>query len=75
MTGRKGQPEISLADRLAYGNLTVQETRRLKNRSHSGFYEDLKRGLVTIEKSGRKSIVRGPVARAYIEGRPITGLV
>jgi hypothetical protein len=72
MAGSKEQSGISLADRLAHGNLTVAETRRLKNRSHSGFYEDVKRGLVAIEKSGRKSIVRGPVAQAYIEGRPIS---
>jgi hypothetical protein len=72
MVGRKEQPGISLADRLAHGNLTVEETRRLKNRSHSGFYEDVKRGLVAIEKNGRKSIVRGAIAKAYIEGRPIS---
>ena len=71
MTEKKERFEISLADRLEYGNLTVLETRCLKNRSHSGFYEDLKRGLVAIEKTGRKSVVRGPIARAYIEGRPI----
>ena len=72
MAARKGQPEISLGDRLEHGNLTVRETRRLKNRSHSGFYEDVKAGLVVIEKNGRKSVVRGPIARAYIEGRPIS---
>jgi hypothetical protein len=64
-------PEISLADRLTFGNLTVEETRTLKSRSHSGFYEDLKEGLVAIRKIGRKTVVPGPVARAYIEGRPI----
>ena len=72
MAGDKEQQVISLADRLVHGNLTVEETRRLKNRSHSGFYEDLKRELVAIEKCGRKSIVRGPIARAYIEGRSIS---
>jgi hypothetical protein len=72
MAEKKEQPEISLVDRLAHGNLTIKETRRLKNRSHAGFYEDVKRGLVEIEKIGRKSIVRGPIARAYIEGRPIS---
>ena len=72
---RMKQPAISLADRLAHGNLTIQETRLLKNRSHSGFYDDVKRGLVAIEKNGRKSIVRGPIAKAYIEGRPITKVV
>jgi hypothetical protein len=72
MAARKGQPEISLDDRLEHGNLTVRETRCLKNRSHSGFYEDVKSGLVAIEKNGRKSVVRGPIARAYIEGHPIS---
>ena len=48
-------PEISLADRLAFGNLTVEETRTLKSRSHSGFYEDLKEGIVAIRKIGRKT--------------------
>jgi hypothetical protein len=72
MDKAKRQPAVSLADRLAYGNLTVKETRLLKNRSHSGFYEDVKQGHVAIEKNGRKSIVRGPVAKAYIEGRPIS---
>jgi hypothetical protein len=60
---------FSLEDRLNHGNLTVKEVRRLKNRSHSGFYEDVKAGLVKIEKIGRKSIVRGPIARAYINGQ------
>jgi hypothetical protein len=54
--------EISLADRLAFGNLTVAETRTLKNRSHSGFYEDLKEGLVVVRKIGRKTVVPGPIA-------------
>jgi hypothetical protein len=71
MAERKKQAGLSLADRLAFGNLTVKETRLLKNRSHSGFYQDLKDGLVAVEKNGRKSIVRGRIAKAYIEGRPI----
>jgi len=63
---------LTLADRLAFGNLTVNEVCALRNRSRSGFYEDVKKGLVSIEKIGdRKSVVRGPVARRYIEGRPI----
>jgi hypothetical protein len=49
------QPAPSLAERLAYGNLTVKETRLLKNRSHSGFYEDLRCGLVAELMSGRRS--------------------
>ena len=61
---------LTLADRLEFGNLTINEVCALKNRSRSGFYEDVKKGLVSIEKVGdRKSVVRGPVARRYIEGR------
>jgi hypothetical protein len=63
---------LTLADRLEFGNLTINEVCALKNRSRTGFYEDVKNGLVSIEQIGdRKSIVRGPVARCYIEGRPI----
>jgi hypothetical protein len=75
MAGKKEQPGISLADRLAFGNLTVKETRLLRNVSHSGFYDDLKHGLVAVEKNGRKSVVRGPIAKAYIEGRPIAEVI
>jgi hypothetical protein len=71
MAEQKESYALSLADRLAFGNLTVEETRTLKNRSHSGFYEDLKEGLVAIRKIGRKTVVPGPVAKAYVEGRPI----
>jgi hypothetical protein len=60
--------EFSLAERLEHGNLTIGEVCDLKPRCHSGFYEDLKKGLVKIEKIGRKSIIRGPVAKAYISG-------
>ena len=69
MAVQKEQSRLSLADRLAFGNLTVEETRTLKNRSHSGFYEDLKEGLVSVRKIGRKSVVPGPIAAAYIAGR------
>ena len=65
--------EFSLAERLEHGNLTIGEVCDLKPRCHSGFYEDLKKGLVVLRKIGRKSVVPGPVARAYIEGRSIAG--
>lgn len=72
IAGKKASSGLSLADRLAHGNLTVEETRVLKNRSHSGFYEDLKDGLVSVRKHGRKTIVPGPIAAAYIAGRPLS---
>jgi hypothetical protein len=57
---------ISIQDRLAVGNLTIDEVCQLKPRSRSGFYADLKAGLVQIRKQGRNSVVPGPVARRYI---------
>ena len=62
--------EFSLAERLEHGNLVVNEVCKLKRRCRSGFYEDVKKGLVKIEKSGRSSIIRGPVAKAYISAGP-----
>jgi hypothetical protein len=51
--------------------LTIDEVCVLANRSRTGFYADLKAGLVTIRKVGRRSIVPGPVARRYIAGAPM----
>ena len=64
----KCPPIVTLQDRLEHGNLTVHEVCELKNRSRTGFYEDVKAGLVEIEKWGRKSIIRGPIAKRYIAG-------
>jgi hypothetical protein len=75
MAVQKEQSGISLADRLAFGNLTVEETRTLKNRSHSGFYADLSEGLVAVRKIGRKTVVPGPIAAAHIAGRPLSEVV
>jgi hypothetical protein len=65
------QPIITTQDRFEHGNFTIDEVRALKSRSRTGFYQDLKAGLVKIEKIGRKSIVRGPVARRYIAGESV----
>jgi len=58
---------ISIGDRLEHGNLTVREVCELASRSRAGFYEDLKNGLVSIRKLGRKTVIPGPIARAYID--------
>lgn len=63
-------PPFTLAERFEFGNFTIAEVRSLKHRSHTGFYADLKKGLVSIEKLGTRSIIRGPVARRYIAGEP-----
>jgi hypothetical protein len=56
---------VTLGDRLEYGRLSVDETCALKNCSRSQFYRDLKDGLVTIVKDGKKSSVLGPEAKRY----------
>jgi hypothetical protein len=63
--------QISVHDRLQNGNLSIKEVCALANRSRTGFYDDLKAGLVSVRKIGRRSIVPGAIARAYIAGQPI----
>ena len=69
-TGLQTHP-FTLEDRFRYGCFSVAELLELKSRSNSGFYQDVKDGLVLIEKRGRKTIVRGPVARRYLLDLPI----
>ena len=71
LAAKSEQPIITIHDRLQAGNLTIDEVCVLKPRSRTGFYQDLKAGLVRIDKIGRKSIVRGTVAKRYIAGEPI----
>jgi len=68
MSAKTASSKISIQDRLDVGNLTIDEVCALKQRSRSGFYADLKAGLVQIRKQGRNSIVPGPLARRYING-------
>ena len=72
-TAKSKPPRITIQDRLEHGNLTIDEVCELANRSKTGFYADLKAGLVTIRKIGRKSIVPGAVARRYIAGQSVLG--
>jgi hypothetical protein len=61
-------PCVTLEQRLAYGSVTVQESCALAKRSKTKFYEDVKSGLVAITKTGRRSLVSGPVAQRYARG-------
>jgi hypothetical protein len=65
---RETTSKFPLFDRLDHGNLEVSEVLELASVSRTKFYDDVKAGLVYIEKRGAKSIVRGPVAKAYIQG-------
>jgi uncharacterized membrane protein len=59
---------FTLAERLEHGNLEVQELLELARVSRTKFYADVKSGVVTIEKRGRKTYVRGPIAKRYVYG-------
>jgi hypothetical protein len=68
---QKAQPLVTILERLEAGNLSIDEVCALADRSKTGFYSDLKAGLVTIRKIGRRSVVPGPVARRYIAGESV----
>ena len=63
---QKAQPAITIADRLEFGFVTVDELCALARRSRTGIYQDAKAGLLEIAKVGRSSRIHGPVAKAYI---------
>ncbi|MFY9657071.1 MAG: hypothetical protein WAK01_10855 [Methylocystis sp.] len=71
MSARKEKPSLPIEVRLNAGNLTIEEVCALASRSKTGFYADLKAGLVAVRKIGRKSVVPGEIAKAYIAGRPL----
>jgi hypothetical protein len=68
MSAPKEKLSIPVEIRLDNGNLTIDEVCALANRGKTGFYADLKAGLVTVRKIGRKSVVYGPIAKRYIAG-------
>ncbi len=59
---------VSLADRLDYGFITIDEICGLKNCGKTQVYADIKAGALEVEKHGRSTRIRGPVAKAYIPG-------
>lgn len=71
-TAERNQRTLSIADRLEHGNLDISEVCALRGRSRSGFYQDVLAGRVRLLKIGRRSVVPGPIARAYIAGQPIS---
>ena len=65
---------FSIAERLMVGNLTVNEVCCLAGVSRAKFYDDRKRGLVSLRKRGRASVVEGPEAARYIRGEAPTSV-
>ena len=59
---------FSLSERFEHGNFTLAEIKELKPTSHSAIYEHIAKGILETFKAGRRTLVRGPVARRYIGG-------
>ena len=62
-------PGITLADRLDYGFLTIDELCALKLCGKTQVYADIKAGALKVEKHGRSTRVAGPNAKAYQPGQ------
>lgn len=63
---------VTLADRIEHGVLTVQELCALKLVGHSKVYKDIADGNLPIEKHGRSTRIRGPIAQRYVPGQRCT---
>jgi hypothetical protein len=61
--------EITLADRLEHGLVTLPEVAGLAGVSVRKINYDVAAGLLPVEKLGRSTRVKGPNARAYLSGR------
>jgi hypothetical protein len=62
-------PGVTLADRLEHGFVSIKELAALKLCGPTQIYEDIKAGALPIEKHGRSTRIRGPVAKAYVPGQ------
>ncbi len=71
MSKNTRSPLFSLDDRFEHGALTILEVCALAKVGRTKIYADIAKGKLTVRKIGRKSIVPGPSARAYIQGEPV----
>lgn len=61
-------PNVTLADRLEHGFVTVEELCALKACGRTQVYEDIKAGALPVAKHGRSTRIAGPDAKAYAPG-------
>ncbi len=66
---RVSSPLVSFADRLEHGVITIDELCALKRCGRTQVYEDIRAGALEVEKHGRSTRIRGPVAKSYVPGR------
>jgi hypothetical protein len=62
------QGGVSLGDRLDHGYVLIDEVCALKMCGKTQVYADIKAGVLPVEKHGRSTRIRGPVAKAYVPG-------
>lgn len=61
-------PSVTLEALLEHGYVTIKELCALKLCGMTQVYADIKAGALEVEKHGRSTRVRGPVAREYVPG-------
>jgi hypothetical protein len=61
-------PRVTLADRLEHGFVDLKELADIKLCGLTTIYADIKAGALEVEKHGRSTRVRGPVAKVYTPG-------
>ena len=59
---------VTLADRLEYGFITIDELCQLKQCGRTMVYADIKCGALEVEKHGKSTRVAGPKAKSYVPG-------
>lgn len=64
-------PRFTLGDRLEFGVVTIDELAELSQQSRWKLYDDIKHGRLLVDKNGRSSRVRGPIAKLYLTGQPM----
>jgi hypothetical protein len=69
MSTTTNTPSVTLTDRLELGFLTIDELAILKACGRTQIYADIKAGALPIEKHGRATRIRGPVAKSYTPGQ------
>ncbi|MBM3654674.1 MAG: hypothetical protein FJX06_17955 [Alphaproteobacteria bacterium] len=53
------------------GWMTLAEVAAMRREGLSKTYESIKQGLLVVEKRGRRTFVRGSIARLYIDNKPM----
>lgn len=59
---------VSIADKLQFGKISIDQFCALSGEGKTRVYDKIKRGEIPIEKHGSRSLIDGPVALALLRG-------